>query len=190
MSDQYKLNPKDYQVEKATITRARVEDVYNTQYIALQLQCMSGKTVEYPAISLSNLNAGVESLLQTLDVDSLPQVLQRTVYVVRDSKQREDVFLLFNPDNNQFFSLQAQFFPQCYDDALKQMLQDKPEINISSLDKTEGLLVSVVMSLSPDNEYCQKMQKVVSTHLLYKNLVEKTEFKYNVSNETIIKKKI
>lgn len=190
MKTQYQLNPKDYKVEEAKITRASIEQAYSVKYLALQLESTAKRTLEYPAINLSDLNAGLKSLLQTMEVDTLPEVIHRSVYIVRDSQQREDVFLLFNPINNQFFSLQAQFFPESYDEALQTMLNDRPDLNINHLNKTERLLVTVVNSLSEKNEYLEQMQKVVNTHILYNNLLEKTEFKSNISSETVVKNKI
>lgn len=90
-----------------------------------------------------------------------------------------DTFFLFNPDNNQFFSLQAKFFPEQYKDVVKTYLQIKPKI--LSLNSFDALLLSALKiqkTQDPLKEYLEKILETKKMNLqLQKELTSQSSSK-------------
>lgn len=84
-----------------------------------------------------------------------------------------DIFCLYNPENGQFFSLQAKFFPSKYEQALTEV---KKEYNIElyeKLDDFNTLMTGVVRA--------QKNQN--AEILIFSNLLEKQNLKVKLEDK-------
>lgn len=185
MTTQYSLNPEIYKVETATISSACIGEHYGKKYLNLHFNYESGSAQAYPAWNLQGLlDSAVNNFIDFLQVNSLEEAKGNKIYALAS---QSDIFALFNPDTNQFFSLQARFHPEMYSDSLAKILQEKPDLNVEFLDSTEKLLVAFVASMPVKDELSQKMNKIAHNYMQYKHLSETIADKV----ETVtVKKKI
>lgn len=185
MTTQYQLNPQNYKVENATISSADIGEHYGMKYLNLRFDYQSGVSQGYPAWNLRELlDSAVNNFIDFLQISSLEEAKGKKVYALAANS---DIFALFNPETNQFFSLQARFHPEMYHDAFVKILEEKPDLNVEHLDSTESLLVAFVASMPVKDDLSQKMNKIAHNYLQYKHLSDTIPDKVT---QTTHKKKI
>lgn len=185
MTTQYKLNPENYKVENATISSADIGEQYGMKYLNLHFNYESGSSQGYPAWNLrENLEPAINNFIDFLQVNSLKEAQDKNVYALAS---QGDIFALFNPNTHQFFSLQARFHPEMYNEAFAKILEQNPNLNVDNLDATESLLVAFVAAMPVKNELGQKMNKIAHNYMQYKHLSDTIPDKVS---QTTIKKKI
>ena len=177
----YKLDPLDYKVDGATIKSLSFES-YGASYLALELQHDSNTMQSYPAISLKDIEDTRQEIYNFLDVKSFDEAKDKKVYVINNFSH---IFALYNENNNNFFCLQAKYFPEAYSESLKAILKKEPHLSVAHLNPSEALLYTFLYSLAVQDNISSKLHKIASSFILYQKLDQEIENKNEINTKKL-----
>lgn len=163
----YEINPH-YEVSKGVFYDIRKNDDYNCLMINLKV---SYYNQNYPPCRTTG---GYEQQLQYLkevfEVQNEQDLIGKECVVLNSHC---DMFCIFNPENNRFFSLHAKFFPEKYEEALKQVKTKQDNEVLEQLDDFNALMMGVVMAQKNQSAEVLILSKVIQTGQLKKKLEAK-----------------
>lgn len=178
----YRIN-QNYQVEEASFRRIEKNDDYNCLMIEMNI---GGPytTQGYPACrTKGGYQEQVDYLKEVFDVTNIEDLMNKNFLILSAPC---DVFCLFNPENNKFFSLPAKFFPENYTDALKEIKDTLGYETSDKLDDFNLLMIGVIKSQKKQTEMIKHFDSVLGKANLYAKLSDDLSDKPKSKNKVKI----
>lgn len=165
----YQIN-KNYEVREGYIETVSKNEDYNCLSLTLKVWIFNQG---YPScITNGGYEEQLSYLKEVFEVNNEQDLIGKKFIAICSSS---DIFCLYNPDNNQFFSLQAKFFPEKYAQALEEI---KKEHNIEFFDKLDDfnkLMTGVVKAQKDKNADMLIFSQLMDKHNLKVKLEDKLE---------------
>ena len=172
------INFNSYKSEASTIDICRLSNHGATEYIELGIS-KSWSHQNYPGIKLADINDGVMYLKSIFEAEKLEDIQGKKCI---SFCSHSDVFLLYNPENQKFFSLHAKFLSKEYEHIIDDKEQYSTNLNI------EDLIIYSFLSKIPYNELIEEPLSLIKNKVLYERLHNEIDSKAN--NPTNLKVKI
>lgn len=163
----YQIN-KNYEVREGHIETVSKNEDYNCLSLNLKVWVFNQG---YPAC---RTNGGYEEqiayLKEVFEVEDEKDLIGKKFIAICSSC---DVFCLFNPENSQFFSMQAKFFPEKYADALEEIKKEHNIEFFEKLDDFNKLMTGVVKAQKDQNADILIFSQLMDKHNLKVKLEDK-----------------
>lgn len=163
----YQIN-KNYEIEKGSIYSIAKNEDYNCLNLNLKISVFNQG---YPACrTTGGYEQQIAYLKEVFAVENEQELIGKQFVAICSNC---DVFCLYNPENNQFFSLQAKFFPEKYAEALEEI---KREHNIEFFDKLDDfnkLMLGIVKAQKDQNAEVLIFSQLMDKHNLKAKLEDK-----------------
>lgn len=141
----YTIN-KNYQVEEGEIISVEKAEGYNCLMLTMKI---SGGHQGFPACRTpGGYEEQIAYLKEVFEVSDERDLIGKKLIAVCSFC---DVFCIYNPENNQFYSLQAKFFPEKYAESLKQVKEEENIEIYNQLDDFNTLMIGVVKAQKNKN---------------------------------------
>jgi hypothetical protein len=169
---------QDYNISEVDIIDVKQEEYGRMNFLSITFT-NSIFHQGYPVCNTKNGYAEqFQHLCETFEITKTSQLIKKKCIAMHSNS---DTFFLFNPDNNQFFSLQAKFFPEEY----KDVVQNYSEIDskILSLDSFDALLLAALKIQKTQDPIKEYLEKILETKKL--NLQLQHELKPHLSSKNL-----
>lgn len=163
----YQIN-KNYEVREGEILSFEKNEHYDC--LVLNMKVWIYNQGYPPCKTLGGYDQQLNYLKEVFEVDNEKDLVGKKFVAICSPC---DVFCLYNPENNQFFSLQAKFFPEKYAEALEEI---KQQHNIEFFDKLEDfnkLMTGVVKAQKDQNADILIFSQLMDKHNLKVKLEDK-----------------
>lgn len=174
----YQIN-KNYEVTDGEIISVEKNEDYNCLVLTMKI------LVFHQGFPACRTPGGYEEQLaylkEVFEVTNEKDLIGKKLIAVCSSC---DVFCLYNPENSQFFSLQAKFFPEKYAESLEAV---KKEENIEIYDKLDDfntLMIGVVKA-QKDKNAIKILENVLDKQQLRIKLEDKLPETYKAKTNKI-----
>lgn len=156
------------------IKNVSVEEYGSIKYLNIELQYDNGCVQGYPACKLNSLEEGIQYFNERFDVNKLEDAIGKRIWAIGGFAS---IFALINQENYKIFSLNAQFFPEQYDESVNKLKSQEEFKYLDGLNKHDTLLIATIAHMNPKSELSEDMKKVMNSYLLNKVLNEQLEEK-------------
>lgn len=141
----YQIN-KNYEVTDGEIISVEKNEDYNCLVLTMKI------SVFHQGFPACRTPGGYEEqiayLKEVFEVTDEKDLIGKKLIAVYSSC---DVFCVYNPENSQFYSLQAKFFPEKYAESLKQVREEEKIEIYDQLDDFNTLMIGVVKAQKDKN---------------------------------------
>lgn len=162
----YQIN-KNYEVTEGEIISVEKNDNYNCLMLTMKISVF---TQGFPACRTPNgYEEQITYLKEVFAVNDTKDLIGKKLIAVCSPA---DVFCIYNPENSQFFSLQAKFFPEKYADSLKKVKEEENFEIYNQLDDFNTLMIGVI-----------KAQKDKNAVKLLENILDKQQLKVKLEDK-------
>lgn len=159
---------KNYEVREGHIESVSKNEDYNCLIINMKISVFNQG---YPACRTpGGYEEQLNYLKDVFEVENEQDLIGKKFVAICNSC---DVFCLYNPENNQFFSLQAKFFPEKYAEALEQITKEHNIEFFDKLDNFNKLMLGVVKAQKDQNADILIFSQLMDKHNLKAKLEDK-----------------